>query len=181
MLYAACLQKTNTPLCTEETVFSPDFYEPYALAVQTVFLLCCALRDSARLRGEDPGIRMLTYRLKTPDSISEKLQSRGLPISRQSAGSALRDVSGLRVVLEKTQQVYRFARQLAASPAVELSQVKDYIRAPKPSGYRSLHLIMRVPVCLHKEQFLIPVEVQLRTAGMDKWASAEHDLVYKPK
>lgn len=180
MLYAADLPKTK-PLCAEEAVFSSDFYEPYALAVQSVFLLCCALRDDARKRGEEPGVRMLTYRLKTPDSISEKLQHKGLPVSREAAEDALRDVSGLRVVLENTRQVYRFAELLAASPVVELSDVKDYIQCPKPSGYRSLHLILRVPVCLHKEQYLIPVEVQLRTAGMDMWASIEHDLVYKPK
>ncbi|MBR2942840.1 MAG: hypothetical protein IKB82_05515 [Clostridia bacterium] len=164
-----------------EAVFSPEFYEPYALAVQNVFLLCCALRDNLRKRGEDPGVRLMTYRLKTPDSITEKLQNRGLPISRQAADSALRDISGLRVVLEDTQQVYRFAQLLIASPVVELAQIKDYIRSPKPSGYKSLHLIVRVPVCLHKESYLIPVEVQLRTAGMDVWASIEHDLVYKPK
>jgi len=178
--YAADLSQTESHN-TEDAVFSLDFYEPYALAVQNVFLLCCALRDNARKSGEDPGVRMLTYRLKTPESISGKLISRGLPVSRQAAGSVLRDVSGLRVVLESTQQVYRFAQQLVASPVVELSQVKDYIRAPKPSGYQSLHVILRVPVCLHREQYLIPVEVQLRTAGMDRWASAEHDLVYKPK
>jgi len=181
LLYAAALPQTSAPNCAEEAVFSPDFYEPYALAVQRAFLLCCSLRDAARARGEDPGVRMLTYRLKTPDSITGKLVQKGLPVTARAAELALHDVSGLRVVLENTQQVYRFAQLLAAAPDTELLDTRDYIKHPKPSGYRSLHLILHMPVCIGRRQYGVPVEVQLRTSGMDVWASIEHDLVYKPK
>ena len=160
--------------------FSSLFYQPSALAVQTAFLLLCALRDERRAAGDDPGVEALTFRLKTPASIREKLRRKGLPATPADAGSALRDIAGLRVVLADTRQVYDFARLICASPVVELCALRDYIASPKRSGYRSLHLILRVPVSLGREQLLVPVEVQLRTAAMDIWASIEHDMVYKP-
>ena len=160
--------------------FSSSFYQPYALAVQTAFVLLCALRDERRAAGDDPGVEALTFRLKTPASIREKLRRKGLPVTPAAAGGALHDIAGLRVVLGDTRQVYDFAQLICASPVVELCGLRDYIAHPKRSGYRSLHLILRVPVTLGREQLLVPVEVQLRTAAMDIWASIEHDMVYKP-
>ena len=150
------------------------------MAVQTAFLLLCALRDERRALGEDPGVKSLTFRLKSVESIRGKLSRKGLPVTPDAAGSALHDIAGLRVVLGDTQQVYAFARLICESPVAELCGLRDYIAHPKRSGYRSLHLILRVPVSLGREQLLVPVEVQLRTASMDIWASIEHDMVYKP-
>ena len=90
-------------------MFSPAFYRPYALAAQTVLLLCSALRDTLRAQGLDPGVLEMTYRLKTPDSIGGKLAQKGLPVSPASAGSALHDVAGFRVV-------YPLYRMYTASP-----------------------------------------------------------------
>lgn len=180
MFHAAAAQKKSAPPGEQDTGFSASFYKPYALAAQTVFLLCCSLRDSMRAAGSDPGVLEMTYRLKTPASISGKLMHKSLPVSPASAGSALHDVAGLRVVLESIPHVYRFAGSLGKSPIVEMLDTRDYIKTPKPSGYRSLHLLLRVPVSMDKEQLLVPVEVQLRTMGMDIWANAEHDLIYKP-
>ena len=89
-------QKTRTG---DEAVFSSSFYQPYAVAVQTVFVLLCALRDDRRAAGEDPGVEALTFRLKTPASIGGKLRRKGLPVTPAAAGSALHDIAGLRVVL----------------------------------------------------------------------------------
>jgi len=180
LFHTAAAQKKNAPSCREETAFSPAFYRPYALAAQTVFLLCSALRDSLRAEGQDPGVIEMTYRLKTPASIGGKLTHKGLPVSPVSAGSALHDVAGFRVVLSTLQQVYRFAERIARSPAVEVTDTRDYIKTPKKSGYKSLHLLLSVPVSVEKETLLVPVEVQLRTPDMDTWANAEHDLIYKP-
>lgn len=174
MYSSALAQKTNA-------AFTQSFYRPYALAVQTAFLLLCSLREQMRAEdGEQPSVRAMTFRLKTPASIGEKLRRKGLPVSPEAAGAALHDIAGLRVVLADTAQVYRFAGLLCASPIVELTDMRDYIASPKRSGYRSLHLILRLPVSLDGQMYMIPVEVQLRTAAMDIWASIEHDMVYKP-
>lgn len=180
MFHAAAAQKKNAPPGPEETAFSSSFYKPYALAAQTVLLLCCALRDEQRAAGHDPGVVEMTYRLKSPTSIGGKLAHKGLPVSPASAGSALHDVAGFRVVLSTVHQVYRFAALIGRSPVVEVTDTRDYIRNPKRSGYRSLHLLLSVPVILERETHLVPVEVQLRTPDMDVWANAEHDLIYKP-
>ena len=180
MLYTAAAQKKNVPAFPPEPVFSPAFYRPYALAAQTVLLLCSALRDTLRIQGLDPGVLEMTYRLKSPDSIIGKLAQKGLPVSPASAGSALHDVAGFCVVLSSIPHVYRFAALIARSPIVEVTDTRDYIRRPKKSGYRSLHLLLNVPVSLERDTLLVPVEIQLRTEDMDIWANAEHDLIYKP-
>lgn len=180
MLHTAAAQKKTAPPAPLETTFSTDFYRPYALAAQTILLLCCTLRDSLRASGEDPGVLEMTYRLKSPDSIVGKLAQKGLPASPASADSALHDVAGFRVVLSSIAHVYRFAALIARSPMVTLTDTRDYIKRPKKSGYRSLHLLLSVPVCLERDTLLVPVEIQLRTADMDIWANAEHDLIYKP-
>lgn len=180
MLHASAAQKKPLPPCEDDSAFSAAFYRPYALAAQSVLLLCSSLRDGLRLSSSDPGVVEMTYRLKTPDSIGGKLMHKGLPVSPASAGSALHDVAGFRVVLSTIPQVYRFAALIRESPVVEVTDIRDYIKFPKRSGYRSLHLLLSVPVTLGRETLLVPVEVQLRTPGMDVWANAEHDLVYKP-
>lgn len=162
-----------------DPVFSPSFYRPYAQAVETaLFMLGSARSRLVRETGED--VRSITYRLKSPASIRGKLLKKGLPVCEPAARAALHDVAGLRVVLPGEKQVYRFAALLRGSPVTRLLDEKDYIAEPKPSGYRSLHLVLGVPVSLRGQSLLVPVELQLRTAAMDMWASIEHDMVYKP-
>lgn len=162
-----------------DSVFSPAFYRPYALAVETaLFMLGRARSHLVEQTGED--IRLITYRLKSPSSIRGKLLKKGLPVSEATACAALHDIAGLRVVFPCERQVYCFAELLCASPLARVLSEKDYIAEPKPSGYRSLHLVLSIPVRLHGQSLMVPVEVQLRTAAMDMWASIEHDMVYKP-
>jgi len=175
---AALAHKKTAP--DDSAVFPSGFYAPYALAAQTVFLLCSALRDRLHVQCGDSGLRQLTYRLKTPASIADKLRGRGLPVTAASAGASLHDIAGVRVVLESVAQVDRFAQLLRQSPVIEIVSERDYIRFPKKSGYQSLHLLTRVPVVFGRETQVLPVEVQLRTTGMDIWASIEHDAIYKP-
>lgn len=170
----------KTPAPQYGTLFPAGFYRPYELAAQRIFLLCSTLRDEALSRGEDPGVRKLTYRLKAPASIGGKLRARGLPVNPLSASAALHDVAGVRVVFDTVDQVYRFAALLRQAPGIDLCGERDYIRHPKRSGYRSLHLILRVPVLVGRQTRLVPAEVQLRTLGMDIWACIEHDSIYKP-
>ena len=138
------------------------------------------LCDVRRRMNTPCAVRAITFRLKSPASIRGKLLKKHLPPTAACAHAALQDIAGLRVVLGSTQDVYRFAHLLRNSPASELIEEHDYIAHPKKSGYRSLHLVMRMPVYVKNQLYLIPAEIQLRTASMDIWASIEHELIYKP-
>ena len=163
-----------------DPVFSPAFYRPYESAVETAFLMLCNTRNRLDEQGDQSGVRAMTFRLKSPGSIRDKLARRGLSVTSEAACSALHDIAGLRVVLSSVDLVYRFASLLRASSTAEYVGMRDYISSPKKSGYRSLHLIMRVPVLSDGLTVMIPVEIQLRTSAMDIWASIEHDVCYKP-
>ena len=156
--------------------FRSEFYAPYEAAAAAALSLLC------NTRAQMPcSVLSVSYRLKSASSICEKLQRKGLPATQAAAVAALHDVAGLRAVLTDRQTVYRFAAALLAHDALQLEDVHDYIAMPKKSGYRSLHLIVRIPVSLDGKLCRIPVEIQLRTASMDAWACAEHRLIYKPQ
>ncbi|MCI8980919.1 MAG: response regulator [Hungatella sp.] len=118
-------------------------------------------------------------RLKSPASIYEKLERRGFPVSVESIRENLTDVAGLRVICSFPDDIYRLADLLIKQDNIILLRRKDYIKNPKPNGYRSLHLIVDVPIFLSHEKKYMKVEVQLRTIAMDFWASLEHKLKYK--
>ena len=124
-------------------------------------------------------IHHIDSRLKSPRSIIEKLERKGWPVSVESAEEHLNDIAGVRIVCNYIDDIYRLANMLVRQKDLELVCQKDYIRNPKPNGYRSLHLVLRVPVFLSSHTELVPVEVQIRTIAMDFWASLEHQLRYK--
>ena len=160
--------------------FTAEFYRPYAAAVENTFLLLDDARCHLALESPGDAVHSITYRLKTPASIRGKLLKKCLPATAEAASACLQDVAGLRVVFSSVSAVYRFAALLKHSAFTQCIEECDYIASPKKSGYRSLHLILRVPVC-HRGSFLmIPVEIQLRTAAMDVWANIEHEICYKP-
>ena len=168
------------PMRTPKTAdFGFSFYAPYEAAVETAFLALCAARMQLEEESTPFAVRSMTFRLKSPASIRDKLTRRGLPQSAEGA-AYLHDIAGLRVVLSSVEAVYRFADILRASPSWQFVCARDYIAVPKKSGYRSLHLVMLVPVCLNGQNASVPVEIQLRTPAMDMWACVEHDLCYKP-
>lgn len=118
-------------------------------------------------------------RLKTPKSIYEKLERKGFPISVKSIEENLTDVAGVRVFCSFPDDIYRLAELVVRPDDIILVQKKDYIENPKPNGYRSLHLILDVPIFLSHEKKYVKVEMQFRTIAMDFWASLEHKLRYK--
>ena len=124
-------------------------------------------------------IHHIDSRLKSPRSIIEKLQRKGWPVSVESAEEHLNDIAGVRIVCNYIDDIYRLANMLVRQQDLELVCQKDYIRKPKPNGYRSLHLVLRVTVFLSSHTELVPVEVQIRTIAMNFWASLEHQLRYK--
>ena len=120
-------------------------------------------------------------RLKSPESIYEKLERKGYPVTMESIRENLKDVAGVRVICSFPDDIYRLADLLIKQDDIILQRRKDYIQNPKPNGYRSLHLIIGVPVYLSREKKYMMAEVQFRTIAMDFWASLEHKLKYKKK
>lgn len=124
-------------------------------------------------------IHHLKTRLKTTKSIWDKLKRKNILPSLSSAVENIFDIAGIRVVCSYVEDVYYVARMLASHDDVQVIRVKDYIKEPKSNGYRSLHMIIEVPIFLSGGKEIIPVEVQIRTIAMDLWASLEHHLRYK--
>lgn len=124
-------------------------------------------------------IHHIESRLKTIPSMMEKLRRKSYPVSMDSAVEKLFDIAGIRVVCSYVEDVYTVARLLTSQDDVKVLHVRDYIRSPKENGYRSLHLILEIPVFLQEGRINVPVEVQLRTIAMDFWASLEHSMRYK--
>ena len=131
------------------------------------------------LRHDRNPIASITTRMKSHDSIVVKLRAKGLEVTAENIENNIKDVAGVRVICSFTDDVYVLARALARQNDIEIHKIKDYIENPKESGYRSLHLIVSVPIFLENETKSVYVEVQLRTIAMDFWASLEHQLRYK--
>lgn len=151
----------------------------YNCAIQEVKTKLQVLNDELSITRKRNPIEFIKSRIKQPESIADKMRRKGHPISVESVMENLSDVAGIRVICAFIDDIYKVADMLTAQDDIELIKRKDYIKNPKMNGYRSLHLIVEVPVFFsdHKEQ--IRVEVQIRTIAMDFWASLEHQLKYK--
>ncbi len=151
----------------------------YQSAIREVRTKLENLDEEFQLRHKRNPIHHMQSRLKTPQSILEKLQRKGFPISFQSAEDNLSDIAGIRVVCSYINDIYTVADLLKSQDDIKLIKVQDYIQNPKENGYRSLHLVVNTPVFLAEGKVWVPVEVQIRTIAMDFWASLEHQLRYK--
>ena len=137
------------------------------------------LSDESNISGKPSPIDSIKSRIKSPRSIIKKLKRRGFPISLQSMKDNLNDIGGIRVICPFIQDIYTVADMLMRQSDLTLIEKKDYIANPKPNGYRSLHLILEVPIFLSETTKPVRIELQLRTIAMDFWASLEHQLRYK--
>lgn len=151
----------------------------YKCAMMTVETKFQVLNEELCLQHDHKPIETIRTRLKTPESIIEKMLRRGYGQSMESIEQNLNDIAGVRVICPFPEDVYMLADALLRQEDVTLIRRKDYIQNPKPNGYRSLHLIVTVPIFLAKETRTVKVEIQLRTLAMDTWASLEHRLCYK--
>ena len=115
----------------------------------------------------------------TPRSIFEKLDRRGIDFTVRNIERYLQDIAGIRVICSFIDDIYKLRDCLIQQDDIVLLEEKDYIRYPKDNGYRSLHLILEVPIYLTSGKYMMKVEVQLRTIAMDFWASIEHKMKYK--
>ena len=152
------------------------YYRCAIMEIETKFNV---LNEECSLLFDRNPISSIKSRLKRPISMKEKLLRKGIPLSVEAVENNLNDVAGIRVICSFTEDVYALAEAFLKQDDITLVEVKDYIAKPKPNGYRSLHLIVIVPIFLAKEKRMMKAEIQLRTIAMDFWASLEHQLKYK--
>lgn len=153
----------------------------YKCAIMEAETKLKVLNEEFSVQYDRNPISTIKTRLKKLDSIKEKLDRDGFPFTVESMEKNLSDIAGIRVICAFPDDVYLVADALLKQDDVILLSKKDYIANPKPNGYRSLHLIVTIPVFFANEKKLMKVEIQLRTISMDSWASLEHQLRYKKK
>lgn len=151
----------------------------YGCAIREVRTKLEVLNDEFQSTTARNPINNIKSRIKEPLSIYEKLQRRGLPVTMDSMLENLHDVAGIRVICPFIDDIYTVADMLISQDDITLIQRKDYIKNPKPNGYRSLHLVVEVPIFLSTGKRIMKVEVQIRTIAMNFWASLEHQIHYK--
>lgn len=151
----------------------------YQAALMEVRTKLEILDDEFEIRYSRNPIHHMESRIKSPQSIAEKLLRKELPITPNSAMDNLNDIAGIRVVCAYLNDIYTISDLLTNQDDIMVIRKRDYILTPKENGYRSLHLIVKVPVFLSDGKQMIPVEVQIRTIAMDFWASLEHQIRYK--
>lgn len=151
----------------------------YRCAIREIETKLNVLNDEFSVEHERNPFEAIKSRVKAPLSILEKLKRRGYECSIESIEKNLNDVAGVRVVCSFVEDIYYLADVLTSQDDLQVLEVKDYIENPKPNGYRSLHLIIQIPIFLSNEKKNMRVEVQFRTIAMDFWASLDHKLKYK--
>jgi len=151
----------------------------YRSALREISTKLNVLDDEFRVRRKRNPIEYMKSRVKSVDSIMEKLKRRGFEVGVESAKRNLNDIAGIRVVCSFVSDIYVIAELLKGQYDVTLVEEKDYIKCPKLNGYRSLHMVVQIPIFLSDHVENVRVEVQIRTIAMDFWASLEHKLYYK--
>ena len=167
-----------------EKLFAPsgqfkEFLMMYQSAVKEVKTKFEILNDDLSVTYNRNPIEAIKSRIKTPESIVSKMKRKGIEINMNSLMYYIEDVAGIRVICSFIDDIYEVANMLISQDDIKLLSVKDYIKNPKPNGYRSYHMIVEVPVFFASQKQNMRVEVQLRTIAMDFWASLEHKMKYK--
>jgi len=150
----------------------------YANALKIVNTKIEILNENYKIAEYNP-IEHMKSRIKTLDSIYEKLERKGLPISVKSVKDNIEDIAGARIICPFSKDIYELATILKSQNDIEFIREIDYVTNPKDTGYRSYHMIVKVPVYTPKKKEYIKVEIQIRTEAMDFWACLEHKAKYK--
>lgn len=153
-----------------------SYYRCAMMEVETKFNV---LNEELSLQYDRNPIETIKTRLKSPESILEKLHRKNHPVTVDSIEQNLNDIAGVRVICTFPSDIYQLEEAFLKQDDIRLVERKDYIANPKSNGYRSLHLIVEIPIFLHDHKRLMRVEVQFRTISMDWWASLEHKIRYK--
>ena len=174
--FTALVPNTDITDTLQEFMALQQLYDAGIKEVRTKLEI---LDDEFKIKHDHNPIHHMEYRLKSVNSILGKLEKRGLEVSLDSIVTNLTDIAGVRVICNYVSDVYKIADLLIKQSDIKLIAKKDYIKHPKENGYRSLHLVVEVPVYLANEKVMVPVEIQIRTIAMDFWATLEHHLRYK--
>ena len=151
----------------------------YEAAIREIDARLQTLDSEFSMKHRHNPIHHLESRVKTLGSIVRKLREAGSPVSIDIAKKTLHDIAGVRVVCRYVDDIYKIADLLLQQDDISLILKKDYIKKPKPNGYRSLHIVVDVPIYMSQGKLFIPVEIQIRTVAMDFWATLEHGIRYK--
>ena len=156
-----------------------DLMMMYRCAIREVQTKLEVLDDEFSVENKRNPISFIKTRIKNPQSIYNKLQKLGYEFTAENIQEQLNDVAGVRVVCAFIDDIYTIANLIAEQDDIKVIKIKDYIKKPKPNGYRSYHMIVEIPVFFSKGKTPMRVELQIRTNGMDFWATLEHQLRYK--
>lgn len=151
----------------------------YSCAIREVRTKFEVLNDELSIKSNRNPIHAIHSRIKEPKSIMNKLEKKQIPFTTDNVREQINDVAGIRVICNFVDDIYQIADMLLQQDDITLVRCKDYIREPKPNGYRSYHMIVEIPVFFSDGKEIMKVEIQLRTIAMDFWASLEHDMKYK--
>ena len=153
-----------------------SYYQCAIMEIETKFRV---LDQEYSLEYDKNPIEAIKSRVKSPESLAKKIRRKNIPMTLTSIEENIKDIAGVRVICSFPDDIYELEESFLKQDDIVLIERKDYIKNPKPSGYRSLHLIVQVPIFLQKNKKFVNVEVQFRTIAMDFWASLEHKLRYK--
>ncbi|MFD1778395.1 GTP pyrophosphokinase family protein [Fredinandcohnia salidurans] len=155
------------------------FMMSYKFALEEMMTKINILKQEFKYIHDYNPIEHVSSRLKSPESILNKIQRKGYDYSFESITENIRDIAGIRITCAYISDIYKISEMLQKQKDVTLIECKDYIENPKPNGYQSLHLIVQIPIFMSDREEHIFVEIQIRTIAMDFWASLEHKIYYK--
>ena len=155
------------------------FIMMYKFALQEVETKIEILQEEFQLLHDYNPIEHTKSRIKSPESIMRKIYRKGGATSLEDIKNHVHDIAGLRITCSFVSDIYRISRMLQAQKDLKIICIKDYIKNPKPNGYKSLHMLVEVPVFMSDREEMVCVEIQIRTIAMDFWASLEHKIFYK--
>ena len=175
------INESNTELkkLSESIREISQFRQIYSAALNEIETKFRNLDQEFKVNYEHNPIHHIEKRLKSMESIVQKMERLDIPITISNAQEHIHDIAGIRIICNYLEDLYIMERLLMLQNDVQLINRDDYIKNPKLSGYRSLHLIISIPIYLSKGSLNVPVEIQFRTVAMDMWASLEHELYYK--
>ncbi|MEH7238795.1 GTP pyrophosphokinase [Bacillus sp. JJ1562] len=155
------------------------FMMSYKFALEEMMTKINILKQEFKYMHDYNPIEHVSSRLKSPESILNKVNRKGYDYSIESIKENIRDIAGIRITCSYISDIYKISEMLQQQKDITVIECRDYIKNPKPNGYKSLHLIVQIPIFMSDREDHVCVEIQIRTIAMDFWASLEHKIYYK--